>query len=98
MFITHHYVTQLHAWTESEKLKSSHITITKHHVPFLPHPLNCTRASAIQPSKPSCHYMFHQVKHSQILRSAQTVYLFVLYGSKNKQQLFLYTALNGWFL
>jgi len=33
-----------------------------------------------------------------ILRSAHTVYLCVLYGSENKQQLFLYTALTDWFL
>jgi hypothetical protein len=34
----------------------------------------------------------------QILRSAQTVYLCVLYGSENKQPLFPYTALTDWFV
>ena len=33
-----------------------------------------------------------------ILRSAHTVYLCVLCGSENKQRLFPYTALTGWFL
>jgi hypothetical protein len=32
------------------------------------------------------------------LRSAHTVYLCVLCGSQNKQRLFPYTALTGWFL
>ena len=34
----------------------------------------------------------------QILRSAHTVYLCVLYGSQNKQRLFPYTTLTDWFL
>ena len=38
------------------------------------------------------------VYHSQILRSAHTVYLCVLYGSENKQRLFPYTALTDWFV
>ena len=33
-----------------------------------------------------------------ILRSAHTVYLCVLFGSENKQRLFHYAALTGWFL
>jgi len=33
-----------------------------------------------------------------IPRSAHTVYLFVLCVSENKQRLFPYTALTGWFL
>ena len=33
-----------------------------------------------------------------ILRSAHTVYLWVLCGSENKQRLFPYTALTDWFL
>jgi len=33
-----------------------------------------------------------------ILRSAHTVYLCVLCGSENKQRLFHFTALIGWFL
>ena len=37
-------------------------------------------------------------QHSQILGSAHTVYLCVLYGSKNKQRLFPYTALIDWVL
>ena len=38
----------------------------------------------------------HQI--SNILRSAHTVYLCVLFGSENKQRLFPYTALTDWFL
>jgi len=34
---------------------------------------------------------------NKILRSAHTAYLCVLCGSDNKQQLFPYTALTGWF-
>ena len=34
----------------------------------------------------------------QILRSAHTLYLCVLCGSENKQRLFPYTALTGWFV
>ena len=45
--------------------------------------------------QPSGHYMYH---NSTTLRSAHTVYLCVLYGSENKQRLFLYTALTGWLL
>ena len=41
---------------------------------------------------------YQQVQHSEILRSAHTVYLCVLCGSENKQRLFPYTALNDWFL
>ena len=33
-----------------------------------------------------------------ILRSAHTLYLCVLCGSENKQRLFPYTALTGWFV
>jgi len=42
--------------------------------------------------------MYHQVQYSTNLRSAQTLYLRVLCGSKNKQRLFPYTALTDWFL
>ena len=45
----------------------------------------------------SCHYMYHHVQYSTILRSAHTVYLCVLCGSENKQRLFPYTTLTGWF-
>jgi hypothetical protein len=38
------------------------------------------------------------VLHSEILRSAHTVYLCVLCGSENKQRLCHYTALTDWFL
>ena len=41
----------------------------------------------------ACHEL-----HSQILRSAHTVYLCVLCGSQNKQRLFPYIALTDWFL
>jgi hypothetical protein len=34
----------------------------------------------------------------KILRSAHTVYLCFLYGSRNKQHLFLHAALTVWFL
>jgi len=37
------------------------------------------------------------VEHSQILRSAHTVYSCVLCGSQNKQRLFPYTLLTDWF-
>jgi len=42
--------------------------------------------------------MYHELLHSEILDSAHTVYLCVLCGSQNKQQLFLFTALRDWFL
>jgi hypothetical protein len=50
------------------------------------------------PLESSGYYMYHQAKHSQILRSAHTVYLCVLCGSENKQRLFHCTALTDWFL
>jgi len=40
----------------------------------------------------------HTHTHTQILRSARTLYLFVLCGSENKQRLFPYTTLTDWFL
>jgi len=43
-------------------------------------------------------YVYRQVEYSAILRSAHTVYLCVLCGSENKQQLLPYTALTDWFL
>ena len=45
-------------------------------------------------SKPGGYYMYHQVQHSQILRSAHTVYLCVLCGSENRQRLFHCTTLT----
>jgi len=48
-------------------------------------------------AQPSCYYMYQQVQHSTIPRSAHTVYLCVLYGSANKQRLLPYTALTDWF-
>jgi len=42
--------------------------------------------------------MYHQVLHTQIKRSAHTVYLCILYESENKQRLFPYIALTDWFL
>ena len=47
---------------------------------------------------PIGHFMDYQVYHTQIPRSAHTVYLCVLCGSQNKQRLFPYTALTGLFL
>jgi len=48
---------------------------------------NCKRSTLnIQTfKKPSGQYMYRQFEHSAILRSAHTVYLWVLYGSENKQ-------------
>jgi len=42
--------------------------------------------------------MYRQFNIQQIRRSTHTVYLCVLCGSENKQRLFPYTALTGWFL
>ena len=39
----------------------------------------------------------HSVLHYIILGSAPTAYLYVLCGSENKQRLFPYTTLTGWF-
>ena len=39
----------------------------------------------------------HQVRRSQTLRSAHSIYLCVLCESQNKQRLFPYTALIDWF-
>jgi hypothetical protein len=50
-----------------------------------------TKTSPIKAQWP--HY-----EHPQILRSTHTMYLCVLYVSQNKQLLFPYTALTGWFL
>jgi len=52
----------------------------------------------LKPVKLNGHYMYHKVQHSKILLSAHTLYLCVLCGSENKQPLFPYTALTGWFL
>ena len=46
----------------------------------------------------SGYFIYHQVEHSQIPRSAHTVYLYVLCGSQNKQRLLLYTTLTDWFV
>ena len=48
--------------------------------------------------KPKTYFIYHQLKYSEILCSAHTVYLCVLCGSQNKQRLFLYTALTYLFL
>jgi len=42
--------------------------------------------------------MYHQFNINEILRSALTVFLCALCGSQNKQRLFPYTILTGWFL
>jgi hypothetical protein len=47
------------------------------------------------PLKPSGYITYHQVAHSNLLRSAHTVYLRVSYGSKDKRQLLPYTTLTG---
>ena len=50
-----------------------------------------------------CHHLNHIDTHTHThifasTQSAHTVYLCVLCGSQNKQRLFPYTALTGWFL
>jgi hypothetical protein len=59
--------------------------------------LNLRVTHSTDPLKPSGNFVHHRVQHSQILRSAHTVHLCVLYGSENKQRLFHCTALNDWF-
>ena len=49
-------------------------------------------------SKPKTYFIYRQFRHSEILRSAHTVYLYVLCGSENKQRLFPYTTLTDWFV
>ena len=44
------------------------------------------------------HYMYHQFNIQQFYVLPHTLYLCVLYGSENKQQLLPYTALTDWFL
>ena len=41
-------------------------------------------------------FIYHQLWHPEILRSAHTLYLWVLFGSQNKQRLFPYTTLSDW--
>jgi hypothetical protein len=55
------------------------------------------RGTKFSPLKPSGNYMYQQVYHYKILRSAYTVYFCVLCGSENKQRLFHCTALTEWF-
>ena len=40
--------------------------------------------------------MHNQAQHSKIPRSDRTLYVCDIYGSRNKQRLFLYTALTDW--
>jgi hypothetical protein len=47
--------------------------------------------------KPSGFCMYHQVEHSKILHGARFE-LSILYRSKNRQWLLLYTSLTDWFL
>ena len=46
----------------------------------------------------TCTAMWSPHVRPAILHSAHTVYLCVLCGSENKQRLFPYTALTGWFV
>jgi len=46
----------------------------------------------------SGHYMYHQFNIQQFYVLPTQLYLSVLCGSQNKQPLFPYTALTGWFL
>jgi hypothetical protein len=46
---------------------------------------------------PSGHYMYRQFNILQFY-VLYTVYLYILCGSQNKQQLFPYRELTGWFL
>ena len=48
--------------------------------------------------KLSGHFLYQQVQHPQILRSAHTVFLRILNGSEKKERLFPYGAVTDWFL
>jgi hypothetical protein len=79
--------------------KHSEVTLCAYTaVPLSPYVWPSWTWSEVNSLQPSAHYMYRQVWHSQILRSAHTVYLCVLCGSQNKQRLFPYTALTDWFL
>ena len=52
----------------------------------------------IKSLQPSGYFVFRQVEHYKIPRSAHTMYLCVLYGSKKKQRSFSCVTLTGWFL
>jgi hypothetical protein len=54
------------------------------------------RISFLNILKFSGYYMYHMLKRTKTLHSAQPVYLCVPYDSHNKQKLFPYTALTGW--
>jgi hypothetical protein len=43
-------------------------------------------------------FVYHQVKHSNLLRPAHILHFSVLHGFQNKQQFFPCTALTDWFL
>jgi hypothetical protein len=43
-------------------------------------------------------YMYHLLYHSEILHFTHTAYLWVPYGSRDKQRLIPYTAITGWAL
>ena len=47
--------------------------------------------------KPSGFFTYHQAEHSKILHGARFA-VSVLYGSKNRQRLFLCTSLTDWLL
>jgi len=56
------------------------------------------REDNIKPLKPTGYYVYHQFNiHKSYILPTQ-LYLCVLCGSQNKQLLFPYTALTGWFL
>ena len=48
--------------------------------------------------KTICHFMCEQFLTFKTLRHVHTVYLWILCGFQNKQRLFPYTELTGWFL
>jgi len=50
----------------------------------------------IKSLQPSGYFVFHLVEHYKIPRSAHTMYLCVLYGSKKKQLTYSCVALTGW--
>jgi hypothetical protein len=49
------------------------------------------------PLSPTGHYMYHQFNIQQFYVLPTQLYLCVLCGSENKQRLFPYTTLTGWF-
>jgi hypothetical protein len=51
----------------------------------------------INPSNPSGHCMNHEFNFQQLYVLPTEPYVCILRGSENKQRLFRYTSLTGWF-